>query len=98
MARVVVCTVARPLVRVLVRGGVLWCSGFGHDFVVVYGMDAIIGRCNSLGGKALTHVLMRGLAASVEQSIVTIVLVGCNSCFIKKRIPLHRFRCRGMLF
>ena len=41
-------------------------GGFGYDFVVVYGTDAIIGRCNSLGGKALTHVLMRGLAASVE--------------------------------
>lgn len=57
-----------------------WCmfdagrGGFGHGLVAVYGTDAIIGRCNSLGGKALTHVLMRGLAASVEQSIVTIVL------------------------
>lgn len=49
-------------------------GGFGHGLVAVYGTDAIIGRCNSLGGKALTHVLMRGLAASVEQSIVTIVL------------------------
>lgn len=51
-------------------------GSFGHGLVAVYGTDAIIGRCNSLGGKALTHVLMRGLAASVEQSIVTIVLVG----------------------
>ena len=24
--------------------------------------------------------------------------VVCNSCFVKKRIPLHRLRCRGMLF
>lgn len=30
VVRVVVCTVARPLVRILVRGG---CLGFGHGFV-----------------------------------------------------------------
>ena len=30
MVRVVDCTVARPLVRILSRGGVPWCSGFGY--------------------------------------------------------------------
>ena len=33
VVRVVVCTVARPLVCILSRGGVLWCSGFGHGLV-----------------------------------------------------------------
>ena len=30
VVRVVGCTGARPLVRILARGGVPWCSGFGY--------------------------------------------------------------------
>ena len=81
VARVVVCTVARPLVRID-AGRVPWCP---LGFVVADGECRVVIRW-----AAVQFVLRVRRPVWQMRSILVLSEASCNSCFIEKHIPLHR--------
>lgn len=120
VARVVVCTDARPLVRTWTRGGRLCaCMMFlmleQSTLLFVGRQSCGVWLFHGLGSVAAGMVHTRRIGKSFDFSCDMVVVIrwaamqfvlrvrrpwvwlkcrvataGCNSCFIKKRIPLHQ--------